>query len=52
MHVQVQGGMLCPHCVHGRDMLSPRSVRPSTGEYSFGSAIAQLQDIVRGHRAL
>ena len=25
-------------------MFSPRSVRPSTGEYGFESAIAQLQD--------
>ena len=50
--VRVQGGMLRRHYVHRRDMFSPRSVRPSTGEYGFGSAIAQLQDKVRGHRAL
>ena len=46
------GGLLRRHYVHRRDMFSPRSVRPSTGEYGFGSAIAQLQDKVRGHRAL
>ena len=52
MHMRVQGGMLRPHCVHRRDMFSPRSVRPNTGDYGFGSAIAQPQDKVRGHRAL